>query len=348
MKHVPLEASLPVANSLGMNRHHDSATQEEQDKAAIQAVIQADVRSYLDKDINAWSRCFLQEERLVSIMHSNGGLLESRGFESFRAKIERAMVENPDPIPAEFEQRNMEINLHGDMAWATYEEVIHSTTGDPMEPPSLTKEVRVLERVDGRWVIAFHGMFEPHHSDVRGPLIEVDNDGRVLWQNAPARDRLRSFPALTISAGKLRATRPSWDQTLRDTIGNAARLRNYPEYFRNFRGSDRDATFPAVLGEDEEGGVLVCLISVVDFRVYVSFDDAEALDRRLAMAGLIYGLSETQLRLAREIINGQNMPAAGRAMEISTATARTHLSRMFEKTGVHSQPALVRLLLSIG
>ena len=33
---------------------------------------------------------------------------------------------------------------------------------------------------------------------------------------------------------------------------------------------------------------------------------------------------------------------------ISTNTARTHLSRIYDKTCVNSQPALVRLLLSVG
>ena len=35
-------------------------------------------------------------------------------------------------------------------------------------------------------------------------------------------------------------------------------------------------------------------------------------------------------------------------MGISVNTAKTHLKRMFDKTGVHAQPALVRLLLSVG
>jgi DNA-binding CsgD family transcriptional regulator len=32
-------------------------------------------------------------------------------------------------------------------------------------------------------------------------------------------------------------------------------------------------------------------------------------------------------------------------MKIKPSTARTHLERIFDKTGVRSQPALVRLLL---
>lgn len=34
-------------------------------------------------------------------------------------------------------------------------------------------------------------------------------------------------------------------------------------------------------------------------------------------------------------------------MSISESTARTHLDRVFEKTGVRAKPALVRVLLSI-
>jgi DNA-binding CsgD family transcriptional regulator len=44
-------------------------------------------------------------------------------------------------------------------------------------------------------------------------------------------------------------------------------------------------------------------------------------------------------------LKGDGRSAAGRRHGVSTATARTHLSSIFEKTGTRRQAELIRLLL---
>jgi DNA-binding CsgD family transcriptional regulator len=61
---------------------------------------------------------------------------------------------------------------------------------------------------------------------------------------------------------------------------------------------------------------------------------------------LTYGLTEAEARFAEEILKGDGKRAAAERCGISYSTARTHLSRIFDKTGVHRQAALVRLLKS--
>lgn len=58
-----------------------------------------------------------------------------------------------------------------------------------------------------------------------------------------------------------------------------------------------------------------------------------------------FGLTAAEARLATEILKGDGRAAAASRHGISTATARTHLSSIFEKTGTHRQAELVRLLL---
>ena len=58
-----------------------------------------------------------------------------------------------------------------------------------------------------------------------------------------------------------------------------------------------------------------------------------------------YGRIEA-LRAAAAIVEGHDIVKAAELMGISANTARTHLQRMFDKTGVRSQTALVRILLS--
>jgi DNA-binding CsgD family transcriptional regulator len=61
-----------------------------------------------------------------------------------------------------------------------------------------------------------------------------------------------------------------------------------------------------------------------------------------------FGLTGAESRLAAEIVKGDGRMAAARRRGISGATAKTHLSSIFEKTGTHRQAELVRLLLDAG
>jgi DNA-binding CsgD family transcriptional regulator len=49
----------------------------------------------------------------------------------------------------------------------------------------------------------------------------------------------------------------------------------------------------------------------------------------------------------RLIIAGHDLVNAAERLGVSVNTTRTHLQRMFDKTGVRTQPALVRALLSV-
>jgi DNA-binding CsgD family transcriptional regulator len=68
---------------------------------------------------------------------------------------------------------------------------------------------------------------------------------------------------------------------------------------------------------------------------------AEALQRRFA-------LTPAEAAFALEIIKGDGRAAAAARLNISVGTARTHLERIFQKTGVRRQAALVRLLAESG
>jgi len=57
-----------------------------------------------------------------------------------------------------------------------------------------------------------------------------------------------------------------------------------------------------------------------------------------------YGLTPAEVALALEMQSGDGKHAVAARMRISYATARTHLARIFAKTGVRRQAELVRLL----
>ena len=61
-----------------------------------------------------------------------------------------------------------------------------------------------------------------------------------------------------------------------------------------------------------------------------------------------YGLTRAEAALALEICAGDGLQAAAKRRGVSLATARTHLARVFEKTGAGRQAELVRLIMQAG
>jgi DNA-binding CsgD family transcriptional regulator len=175
-----------------------------------------------------------------------------------------------------------------------------------------------------------------------GPLIEVDADCKVLWMNQPARERIRDHPALVVASGHLRARRRECDAAIGDALQWA-----FQEL--RFHAPPSGATRPArsvILGENEAGAPLYCWVVLEDGKALVSFDNVLMVTRRIEQAATIYGLSPAQVRLARLIVDGHDLASASEILEVSVNTLRTHLQRMFDRTGVRGQAALVGVLLS--
>jgi DNA-binding CsgD family transcriptional regulator len=61
-----------------------------------------------------------------------------------------------------------------------------------------------------------------------------------------------------------------------------------------------------------------------------------------------FGLTAAEADLALEIARGDGRKAAATRLNIAVTTARTHLTHIFEKTGVRRQAELVRLLMDLG
>ena len=62
----------------------------------------------------------------------------------------------------------------------------------------------------------------------------------------------------------------------------------------------------------------------------------------------VYGLSRAEVGLCQALIQGKTLLEASKTLDISRNTAKTHLARVFDKTGVHSQAGLLRLLALSG
>jgi DNA-binding CsgD family transcriptional regulator len=176
----------------------------------------------------------------------------------------------------------------------------------------------------------------------------VDKSGQVIWASPETLESIQKHPILTVSAGRVRARKQNWDRVLQRAITQAARYHGFYQ-LRHFEGETGGPFhYPAVLGETDDGGIAVIHVLVRDGVTYLQFDGTRFIDRRLSIAQAVFGLSDGQRRVAHHVADGLGPKGAADALEISINTARTHLTRLYEKTGVNSQAALVRILLSVG
>lgn len=316
------------------------------DKVEILGVVEADLQSYLARDKDAWEQNWVQDERMTSIMEC-GTLQVARGYDEFRDNVFQAMETDTAPSAPDVKRENLSIHIVGDLAWVVFDQMV-ADMGDPVAPPSLSHNFRLLEKEEGNWKIVFHGVWAPPLRNSQRPTIEVANDGKVKWINQAAKDHLKTFKGLAISGSILRASRPSLDKKLRDAIARAAKLRNYAEFNKVNAGADRPISYPVLLGEDDNGAVLLCFVQIAEGSIYVSFGNDPTLKAQIEMAGVLYGLSRAQMDIAIKVANGSDLAEAASQMGISINTARTHMRRMFDKTDARSQIDLLRLFLSLG
>ena len=312
---------------------------------AIAQVLEADLCSYLARDKQTWERQWVQDHRFKSYMEC-GPLQIADSFEAFRDNIFAAMDAEPVAVDAKVQRENLEIYQNGDMAWAVFEEIV-TLTSDPTALPYHSHNFRLLEKQDDQWRIIFHGAWTEPLRDLTTPAIEVESDGAVLWMNQPAAEALQSFRGLTISNGKLRASRPAWNDDLVRAIQGAHRLTGFGQYNQaQQQNGGGKVSFPVTLGESEDGGLLLCRAQVADGRVYILFGDTNNLDRQIGMVQAIYSLSAAQVEMVKHIAGGLDLAEAADALGITKNTARTHLRRVYDKVGVSSQIELLRLIVS--
>jgi DNA-binding CsgD family transcriptional regulator len=321
---------------------------DEDDHKAIIRLIEDETAAYFAKDYEGWERCWVHASYARRYgWYPRGGRLINIGWERESAEMKLSMQRYPEPNRSglEIRRENMSIQIRGDTAWATYEQIAPQT-GDAFDVPGRQHEVRILERHDGSWKIACCFVLGSAIEYVTSPLLHVDKDAVVLWINKAASEQLRNQGGLQINSGRLRAASRTDDQRLQASIRWAADLEAYTS--RQMARSvvpTKYGALPVVLWEGSAPEV--CWVIADGGMILVSFNDKKSREQRLEVAGVVYGISRGQMRVATLVVEGHDLVEAARRLDISVNTARTHMKRMFEKTGVSSQPTLVRVLLSV-
>lgn len=319
-----------------------SMTEEE----AIRSLLKAETGAFLRRDFKALRRCWIDAPQSRFLINWPGvGAKVYCGIDEIVAMLSASVAEFPpvEDVDASIARLALNLVIGGDMAWASYDQV--SLRNDPDFPLNgIQHEVKVFHRVQGEWKIACIVVIARTVEHLPDPMIEVGSDMTVLWANGPGHDSLSGHPGLMIGGNRLRARNRSFDADLREAVA-WAHSKLVANSNKQRAGIDRIRAVS--LGEDDEGGPLFCWVFIADGKVLLAFDEQGAEAAWPERAREVFRLSPAQLRLARLIVTGCDLTEAAGMLGVSVNTARTQLNRMFEKTGVHSQAALVRRLTGL-
>lgn len=315
------------------------------EQRSVLAALLRETEAFFAKDYETMSRSWAHEAYVRRLgWWTRGGVVDRWGWDEIGGRMRRMMQDYPDRnLSAErFRYENMVIRVSGDLAFATFDQYAPDTGEPDFDMPGLSRESRVLERIDGEWRIIHHTYIHQTSEPVRAPMLRVDKEANVSWMNRAAERALRAGCGLTLSAGRLAAASRHDQCKLRAAIVDAA---------------NRDATLdggraahPIILDCADSEVACVCWVLTEGSgsgAVLVSLNNLTFAQDQIDAAALVFGLSPAQQRVAEMIAAGHDLGSASDTLGISVNTVRTHLKRIFEKTGARSQTALLRTLLSV-
>ncbi|MDB5538227.1 MAG: transcriptional regulator, LuxR family [Devosia sp.] len=312
------------------------------DSDAVFAVLDAEHVANWQRDMDGFAATHAQTdyERWWAWIRF-GGVSMRDGWATLDRKAREDIAMDPDQNPfIAFSSRRENINLRisGSMAWITYDMVFPTTELWGFHGPGRGHEVRILEKFDGKWKIVFVGIIDDQFGQTDIPTWEIDLTGRVKAQNHAADVHLKGDTEIGLRGGRLHMRDSATNTKLYDAIAWLAR--NDLGFMSHYN------TAPVVFDPGNDLPARVWWAKSEAGRLFVVFNDPLLAEQKLMEAATTFGLSPSQQRLVVLVIAGKTLTEAARLAGVRISTARTQLQRIFDKLGVRTQPALVKMLLT--
>jgi DNA-binding CsgD family transcriptional regulator len=168
-------------------------------------------------------------------------------------------------------------------------------------------------------------------------LFLLDATGRIVHANASAHALLRQRTVVSALEGRLVACDADATHALKEIVAGAGEARALP-----LRARDGEHCIAHVLplasGVRPRAGASDPAVALLVHKV--AFDLRSPPE---AIAGL-YGLTPSEMRVLRAIVDVGGVRESAEALGIAEATVKTHLHRLFSKTGTTRQAELVKLV----
>lgn len=146
---------MPFLSSCGLHQPIDS----EAEKEKIKAVINNETESYYRQDFAAWRKNFLDDPAFRQYSYWEGWPEKIQFYNGFKAleEVKRSQFQENRTIwkGSRETRKNENFRISRDMAWYTFEQYSWENETNRFLGKSL--ETRILEKVDGKWKIAYLG-----------------------------------------------------------------------------------------------------------------------------------------------------------------------------------------------
>jgi DNA-binding CsgD family transcriptional regulator len=177
-------------------------------------------------------------------------------------------------------------------------------------------------------------------------LFLIDGAGRIVHANTAGHMALKQADILRAVSGRLVANDPQANRTLADAFAAAgngktacgARGIAVPLVARD--GNCHVAhVLPLTWGQRRKAGAGYAAAAAL-------FIHKTALDTLSPVEAIAkaYKLTPTELRVLLTVVEAGGKPGAAKALGIAETTVKTHLGRLFQKTGVGRQADLVKIV----
>jgi DNA-binding CsgD family transcriptional regulator len=177
-------------------------------------------------------------------------------------------------------------------------------------------------------------------------VILVDAEGQIVHGNAASHSVLGKGDFLRSVQGRLTATDAQADEALRGAIVAAATEvenggKGTAVPLTGHTGSDRYVAhvLPLTAGERRKAGLASTAVAALFVRK-AELETAPPSE----VIGKTYKLTPTELRVLLAIVNVGGVRQVAGNLGVADTTVKTHLGRLFEKTGVSRQADLVKLV----
>lgn len=171
----------------------------------------------------------------------------------------------------------------------------------------------------------------------------VDIDGQIIHANAASRLLLEKGDFLRSVNGRLTATDTQADRALRDAFVAASETAGKGSALPIPDGTGGNRymahVLPLTVGERRKAGMASGVVAAIFVRK-VEFETVPPSE----IIGKTYNLTPTELRVLLAIVNVGGVRQAAGDLGVADTTVKTHLARLFEKTGVSRQADLVKLV----
>jgi DNA-binding CsgD family transcriptional regulator len=212
--------------------------------------------------------------------------------------------------------------------------------------PHLKRLLHIRKTIDDR--IARVATFAETLNNLGAAFILLDQHGGIVHANSSGNALLSEASLLYVSGGRLSASDVSIEQAFQEALqpavnGAAAPTSKSIALPSVARGGERYIVRIRALplGAHRRGGVAHSAIAIVV--VHKVAVEAPFVSHAIEKT---WNLTPTEMRVLRAIVEIGGVPEVAMALGVAETTVKTHLGRIFGKTGARHQADLVKLVLS--